>query len=74
MFLTYCTNAVPARREVTNLQIVQVPSNLAVAADYGLIVLAGAPDAARALAEFIVASAGQAILAGYGFETAEGSR
>lgn len=74
VFLTYCTNAVLARREVPDLQVVQVPSNLAVAADYGLIVLAGAPEAAQALADFIVARDGRAILASYGFETAVGSR
>jgi molybdenum ABC transporter molybdate-binding protein len=74
VFLTYCTNAVLARREVPNLQVVQVPPDLAVAADYGLVVLAGAPKAAQALADFIVAGDGQAILAGHGFETADGSR
>jgi ABC-type molybdate transport system substrate-binding protein len=71
MFLTYCTNAVLAKREVPNLQIVQVPSDLAVGSDYGLTVLVGAPPAAQALADFIVARNGQAILAGYGFGPAD---
>jgi ABC-type molybdate transport system substrate-binding protein len=68
VFLTYCTNAELARREVPDLQVLQVPAELSVAAEYGLIVLSGAPEPARALADFIVAPAGQAILAGYGFE------
>ena len=36
-------------------------------ADYGLIVLKGAPPSAAALARFIRGDAGQAILAKYGF-------
>jgi ABC-type molybdate transport system substrate-binding protein len=67
VFLTYCTNAVLARREVPALQIVPVPPALEVGADYGLIVLKDAPPAAAALARFILGSEGQAILARYGF-------
>ena len=39
-------------------------------ADYGPTVIKRAPVAAGALAEFILARAGQTILAGYGFEPA----
>jgi molybdate transport system substrate-binding protein len=67
VFLTYCTNAVLARQEVPELQIVSLPEELAVGADYGLIVRAEAPDAAWRLALFILAPDGQGILAGYGF-------
>lgn len=69
VFLTYCTNAVAARREVDSLQIVQLPEELAVGADYGLSILS--PDDARAvrLATFILSPAGQAMLADYGFDT-----
>lgn len=70
VFLTYCTNAVLARREVPGLQIVQVSPPLAVGADYGMIVLDGAPPAARSLADFILGPEGQEILASYGFEPA----
>lgn len=71
LFLTYCTNAVLARQEAPNLQIVQIPQELAVGADYGLIVLnSSAPDAWR-LAIFILSPEGQQILADYGF-VAEG--
>lgn len=67
IFLTYCTNAVLAQKEVPSLRIVQIPAELSVGADYGLIVLKGAPPSAAALAAFIRGDAGQAILAKYGF-------
>ncbi|MEQ9609980.1 MAG: molybdate ABC transporter substrate-binding protein [Kiloniellaceae bacterium] len=69
LFLTYCTNAVLARKEVPGLKIVTVPAALAVGADYGLIVLDGAPAGAWRLALHILSPAGQKILAGYGFES-----
>ncbi|SFE69848.1 molybdate ABC transporter substrate-binding protein [Roseivivax sediminis] len=68
LLLTYCTNAVLAQREVPDLQIVQVPGALSVGADYGLMVLDGAPDAAWRLAFHILSPAGQAVLADYGFD------
>jgi ABC-type molybdate transport system substrate-binding protein len=67
VFLTYCTNAVLARQEVPALQIVSLPDELAVGADYGLIVRKDAPPEAWRLALFILAPEGQSILADYGF-------
>ena len=67
VFLTYCTNAVLAREEVPELQIVSLPEELAVGADYGLIVRKDAPGEAWRLALFILAPDGQGILADYGF-------
>jgi molybdate transport system substrate-binding protein len=67
VFLTYCTNAVLAQWEVPELQIVSLPEELSVGADYGLIVRDGASDAAWRLALFILAPAGQSIFADYGF-------
>jgi molybdate transport system substrate-binding protein len=67
LFLTYCTNAVLAQREVPALQIVALPEELSVGADYGLIVRQDAPPQAWQLALFILSPEGQAILAGYGF-------
>lgn len=72
VFLTYCTNAVLARKEVSDLQIVQIPEDLSVGADYGLIVLNDAPEAAQALADYILSAEGQAVLADYGFDTVNG--
>ena len=67
IFLTYCTNAVLARKEVSSLQIVQIPPELNVGADYGMIVLKSAPVVADKLAAFMRSEDGQAILVGYGF-------
>ncbi len=68
LFLTYCTNAVLARREVPELQIVQIPEALSVGADYGLIVLNDAPREAWQLAFYILSPAGQSVLADFGFD------
>lgn len=59
VFLTYCTNAVLAKKEVPSLQIVAIPAELNVAADYGLVVLKEAPAAATTFATFIVGDEGQ---------------
>jgi molybdate transport system substrate-binding protein len=71
IFLTYCTNAVLAQKELSKLQIIQVAPELSVGADYGLIVLEGASTEAWRLAMFILAPEGQKILSEYGF-VAEG--
>lgn len=72
VFLSYCTNAVLAQRELPALQIVTIPAALSVGADYGLTLMNGAPPAAAELAAFILGEEGQQILAGYGFEPAAG--
>lgn len=68
LFLTYCTNAVLAQREVQALKIVRIPQELSVGADYGLLVRSGAPGDAWKLTMFILSPEGQKILQGYGFE------
>ncbi|GAA4216106.1 molybdenum ABC transporter molybdate-binding protein [Sagittula marina] len=72
VFLTYCTNAVLAQKEVPDLQIVPVPEALSVGADYGLIVLNDAQEGAQALADYILSPAGQAVLGDYGFDMVNG--
>jgi molybdate transport system substrate-binding protein len=67
IFLTYCTNARAALKQNPDQQMIQLPDNLSVGADYGLTVIAGAPPAAQAFANFIVSPDGEAILTGYGF-------
>lgn len=67
IFLTYCTNAVLAQKEVPNLKIVQLPNELAVGANYGLVVLKAAKPDAWKLAMFVLSENGQSILADYGF-------
>lgn len=67
IFLTYCTNAVLAKKDTPSLKIIEVPSSLAVGADYGLIVLNDAPAAAEELADYILGQAAQKVLRDYGF-------
>jgi molybdate transport system substrate-binding protein len=67
VFLTYCTNAVAAQREVPRLKIVAVPSALQVGADYGLSVRRGAHPAAQAFADALLAPAARAVFARHGF-------
>lgn len=71
IFLTYCTNALAARRQYPDQQMVELPEALSVGADYGLTVINGAPAAAQDFAEFILSADGQKILAGYGFAPGE---
>ncbi len=67
IFLTYCTNALLAKRDFPDLVSVAIPAELAVGARYGLTVMNGSPEVAWRLAWFILSDDGQAILARYGF-------
>lgn len=67
IFLTYCTNAVAARREVTALGVVAVVPELSVAAAYGLTVRRGASAEATAFAQSLLAPPAQQVLARLGF-------
>ncbi len=67
VFLTYCTNAVAAQKEVPRLKVVQLPDNLRVGADYGLGVRQGAPAAAVRFAHSLREPAAQKVLQGLGF-------
>src|SRR5262245_27839092 len=67
IFLTYCTNALAARKEDSRQQMVALPDNLAVGADYGLTVINGGPPAAQRCAGCILSSEGQKILISHGF-------
>ena len=67
IFLTYCTNAAQAQKENPGQQIVALPDELAVGADYGLTVLNGASSQAYQLVMFILSTDGQRILAKHGF-------
>ncbi|SMF23706.1 ABC-type molybdate transport system, substrate-binding protein [Tistlia consotensis] len=68
LFLTYRTNALLARLDTPALTAVAIPPALAVAADYGMIVLAPGQPAAARLARFLLSPAGRAILDRHGFE------
>ena len=67
VFLTYCTNAMEAVKQVPSLRIVAIPEPLSVGADYGLVVMTGARPDAQRLAEYILSPAGQRTLTSYGF-------
>jgi ABC-type molybdate transport system substrate-binding protein len=69
VFLTYCTNAVLAQREVPDLKIVTIPEDLSVGADYGLLIRTAASFEAWRFGMFILSPEGQKILGKYGFET-----
>jgi hypothetical protein len=53
---------------------VQIPPELNVAADYGMIVLKDAPMPATLLAHFILGQEGQSILVKHGFGAGHGVR
>jgi molybdate transport system substrate-binding protein len=44
-----------------------MPPGLAVGAEYGMTIVAGAPEAARAFHDFILSREGQDVLATHGF-------
>ncbi|WP_292362062.1 MULTISPECIES: molybdate ABC transporter substrate-binding protein [unclassified Methylophaga] len=67
VFLTYCTNAVLAQQELPELQIIQLPENLSVGAEYGLIIRHGASAATQKLAMYLLSPEGQSRLHRHGF-------
>jgi len=67
IFLTYCTNAIVAIREVEGARMLAIGEPLGVAADYGLTTLKDAPPAATRFVEFVLSAQGQDILAHHGF-------
>ncbi|QJR13596.1 molybdate ABC transporter substrate-binding protein [Usitatibacter palustris] len=64
VFLTYCTNAVQARKDDATLAVIALPDELAVGADYGLTTLT---DAGKPFADFLASAAGQRVLTSHGF-------
>ena len=67
IFLTYCTNALAARKQYPDQQMVALPEALSVGADYGLTVINGAAEPAQGFAAFVLSADGQAILVSHGF-------
>ena len=57
IFLTYCTNAVLAKKEEPALEIVALPESLAVGAEYGLVVMKGASAGGERFATFLLTPA-----------------
>lgn len=67
IFLTYCTNAVLARKETPALRQLALPASLQVGADYGLGIATNARAEASRFADFVLSARGQAILTAQGF-------
>jgi molybdenum ABC transporter molybdate-binding protein len=67
VFLTYCTNAVSAQKEVPRLKIVEIPPALQVGAAYGVTVRNGAPQAADAFLRAMLAPPAQGVFNRFGF-------
>lgn len=67
VFLTYCTNAATAKKEDPSLDVVALPENLAVSAEYGLVVMKGASPVGERFSNFLFTQQGQAVLARHGF-------
>jgi len=67
VFLTYYTLAIAALALDTNLVSVDLPSNLAVSAQYGETVINGASPGAQSLADYLLSPTAQAVLARNGF-------
>lgn len=67
VFLTYCTNAVAAQKEVPRLKIVEIPPALQVGAAYGVTVRDGAPAAAGAFVQALLGAPAQAVFSRSGF-------
>jgi ABC-type molybdate transport system substrate-binding protein len=67
LFLAYYSICQETVRVAPALQVVELPAELAVAADFGLTLPAGAAPAAATLALFILSQEGQTMLAQHGF-------
>jgi ABC-type molybdate transport system substrate-binding protein len=67
VFLTYCTNAILAKKEEPQLQVIAIPASLNVGADYGMVVMKGARPAGPRFADFLLSPEGRGILGGHGF-------
>jgi molybdate transport system substrate-binding protein len=73
IFLAYYTSGLAAPSIASDLQIVELPDNLAVRAKYGLTVLKNASPDGDKLAKYILSPSGQKVLLKYGFTSAEKS-
>jgi ABC-type molybdate transport system substrate-binding protein len=69
VFLTYCTNALAAQKDVPRLKVVTLPATLQVGAPYGLTVLKAASPQARAFARALLEPSAQQVFARFGFDS-----
>ncbi len=69
IFLCYRTAVHLALRAAPNLQMIELPRNLAIKANYGMTMMKNASSSGMMLAMYILSSSGQRILAKYGFDS-----
>ena len=67
LFLTYCTNAAEAKREVPTIQSAELPQSLQVQASYGVAVMKDAAPCGVAFVRFLMDDEIQAVLRRHGF-------
>lgn len=67
VFITYCTNAAEAKRQLTSLQVLVTPDAINVSALYGIATMRPSGPTARAFVDFVASPAGQKILGAFGF-------
>lgn len=67
IFLTYCTNALAAQKDVPRLKVVALPAALQVGAPYGLTVSKTASLQAQAFARALQEPAAQQVFSRFGF-------
>jgi ABC-type molybdate transport system substrate-binding protein len=67
IFLTYCTNALAAQKDVPRLNVVALPASLQVGASYGLTVSKTASQQAQDFARALQEPAAQQVFARFGF-------
>ncbi len=67
VFVTYCTNAAEAAKEIPGITFARVPSEIDVASDYSIGIAPDAPEAARLFMRYVMGPKGQALLSTFGF-------
>lgn len=67
VFITYCTNATEAKQQQPSLQVLAIPDDINVSAQYGIATMRPASAQARSFVDYVVGPDGQKILGTYGF-------
>jgi molybdate transport system substrate-binding protein len=67
IFLTYCTNAIAAQKEVPELRVLEILSPLQVGAAYGLTVRKLASDSSGKFADYLLSRKAQLVFERFGF-------
>ncbi|MEK8052845.1 molybdate ABC transporter substrate-binding protein [Ideonella sp. DXS22W] len=67
VFVTYCTGATEAQRQVPTLKVLAVPDPINVSAVYGMAIIRPASEAAKAFLAFVLSPPGQQMLRTHGF-------